>query len=74
MYAVYDFKAGDASAAMCPHCHKPVATRYEHRTIQLARTRLRVRDVLVPVCTECDHTVAIPRQSFAQLREVGVGK
>ena len=68
------FKAGDASAAMCPRCHKPVATRYEHRTIQLARTRLRVRDVLVPVCTECDHTVAIPPQSIAQLRAVGIGK
>lgn len=68
------FKAGDASAAMCPRCHKPVATHYEHRTIQLARTRLRVRDVLVPVCTECDHMVAIPPQSIAQLREVGIGK
>ena len=73
MYAAYDFKAGDASAAMCPHCHKPVATRYEHRTIQLARTRLRVRDVLVPVCTECDHTVAIPRQSWAPQRAGGGG-
>ena len=72
MYAPY--KAGDSSAAMCPRCHKPVATRYEYRTIQLARTRLCVRDVLVPVCTVCDHMVAIPRQSVAQLREVGVGK
>ena len=72
MYEPY--RAGDASAATCPRCRKPVATRYEYRTVQLARTRLRVRDVLVPVCTECDHMVFIPPQSVAQLREVGVGK
>jgi hypothetical protein len=51
-----------------------VATRYEHRTVQLSRSRLRVREVLVDVCAECDHMISIPAQSVAQLREVGVGK
>ena len=67
-------RPGDASAALCPRCRKPVKTRYEYRTVQLCRTRLSVRDVLVDVCSECDHMLSIPRQSVAQLREVGVGK
>jgi hypothetical protein len=72
MYVPY--KAGDKAAAACPRCRKTVVTRYEYRTVELARTRLSVRDVLVDVCTECDHMISIPRQSVAQLREVGVGK
>jgi uncharacterized protein YlaI len=68
------WREGDVSYALCPRCRKSVATRYEYRTVQLTRTRLRVRDVLVPVCEECDHMIAIPPQSVAQLREIGIGK
>ncbi|HEU5209342.1 MAG TPA: hypothetical protein VFU06_08025 [Longimicrobiales bacterium] len=49
-------------------------TRYEVRTVHLTGSRLRVPNVLVDVCTECDGMVSIPRQSMAQLREVGVWK
>jgi hypothetical protein len=69
-----DWKAGDAGSAECRRCRKLVRTRYELRTVRMTRTRLHVPDVLVDVCTECDHTISIPRQSLAQLREVGVGK
>jgi hypothetical protein len=69
-----DWKAGDAGAAECRRCRKIVRTRYEHRTVRMARTRLHVPEVLVDVCTECDHTISIPRQSLAQLREIGSGK
>ena len=68
------WREGDVSFADCPRCHRRVTTHFEHRTVQLLRSRLRVRDVLVPVCDECDHTVAIPEQSLAQLREIGIGK
>lgn len=68
------WREGDSSLADCPRCGRRVATRYEHRTVQLSRSRLRVRDVLVDVCAECDHMISIPAQSVAQLREVGVGK
>jgi hypothetical protein len=66
-----EWKAGDTSAAECGRCKKIVATRYEHRTVQMARTRVRVSAVLVDVCGECDHMISIPRQSIAQLRQVG---
>ncbi|HEU4563460.1 MAG TPA: hypothetical protein VFS05_02380 [Gemmatimonadaceae bacterium] len=46
----------------------------EQRTVQLRGTRLLVRDVLVTVCPECDHTIAFTRQAIAQMREVGSGK
>jgi hypothetical protein len=33
-----------------------------------------IPDVLVDVCTECDHMISVPRQSVAQLRELGAAK
>ena len=66
--------AGDRAANMCRRCMKVVPTRYEYRAVQMVRTRLVVPDVLVDVCSECDHMISIPRQSVAQLREVGSGK
>ena len=64
-----DWRVGDYAANTCRRCRKMVRTRFELRTVQLARTRLCVRDVLVDVCTECDHMVSIPPQSLPQLRE-----
>ncbi len=61
-------------SAVCPCCHKLVSSRFEYRTVTLNRTRLRVANVLVDVCPECDTTMQIPRQSLAQLREAGVPK
>ena len=74
MQWIKEWQAGDQGAGFCPHCRDSVQTRFEPRTIQLARTNLRVSDVLVAVCARCDHTVEVPRQSFAQLREVSAGK
>ncbi len=68
------FQAGDVSSSSCRACRKIVRTRYEVRTVHLTGSRLRVPNVLVDVCTECDGMVSIPRQSMAQLREVGVWK
>ncbi len=64
----------DALTAVCPGCRKLVTSRFEYRTVTLNRTRLRVAHVLVDICPECDATIQIPRQSFAQLREAGVPK
>ena len=69
-----EFQAGEFASNDCKRCRKPVKTRFEYRTVQLSGTRLRVPDVLVDVCLECDHMVSMPRQSIAQLREVGTGK
>jgi hypothetical protein len=68
------WKVGDHGANTCPRCRRIVRTRFELRTVQLARSRLRVPDVLVDVCTECDHMISIPPQSVPQLREAGVAK
>jgi len=65
---------GDFGANVCPRCRRMVRTRFEFRTVRLARSQLCVRDVLVDVCTECDHMVSIPPQSVPQLREAGVAK
>ena len=64
----------DAMNAVCPSCDKLVASRFEYRTVTLSRTRLRVSNVLVDVCPDCDATMHIPRRSLAQLREAVVPK
>jgi len=69
-----EWKAGDIGSHECPRCKTLVQTRYEHRTVQLGGTQVGVPEVLVAVCTQCDHTVQIPPQSIAQLREVGAAK
>jgi hypothetical protein len=63
------FQAGDVSSSSCRACRKIVSTRYEVRTVLLPGTRLRVPNVLVDVCSECNGMVSIPRQSIPQLRE-----
>lgn len=69
-----EWKAGDEGSGYCLSCKDIVKSRYEHRTVRLGRTKIDVPDVLVEVCSSCDHTMRIPRQSFAQLREMGSGK
>jgi len=66
-----EWKSGDEGSGQCQHCKTMVKTRYEHRTVRMGGTQVDVPDVLVAVCTVCDHTMKIPRQSFAQLRETG---
>ena len=68
------WKAGDTSSVHCPHCNNLVTAKYAHRSLSMPRTRLRVRNVLVSVCATCGDMLGLPRQSMAQLREVGVGK
>jgi predicted RNA-binding Zn-ribbon protein involved in translation (DUF1610 family) len=68
------WKVGDTVSAVCPHCGDLVAAHYAHRSVRMPRTRLHVHDVLVSVCPSCNAVLALPRQSMAQLREVGVGK
>ncbi len=68
------WSAGEFATNTCPRCRKIVRSRFEHRTVQLWRSRLSVPDVLVDVCTECDHMISIPPQSVEQLREAGRAK
>ena len=65
---------GDTSSGICSKCRKPVTTRFETRTIQLNRSRVTFPNILVSVCTECNETVDLPRQSLAQFRELGSWK
>jgi hypothetical protein len=68
------WKVGDTAAGRCPRCKALVRSRFELRTVQLTRSRLSVPDLLVAVCTQCDHTMSIPPQSLPQLREAGAAK
>ena len=66
--------AGDVVAAYCPACARNVQSRFEHRTVRFARTRLCIPKVLVDVCTSCDSVLGIPSESIPQLREAGMAK
>ena len=65
---------GDFITNTCPRCNKIVRSHLELRSVELARTRLVVPDVLVDVCPSCGHMISIAPDSVAQLREAGVTK
>ncbi|HMA22976.1 MAG TPA: hypothetical protein VKP00_03250 [Gemmatimonadaceae bacterium] len=44
------------------------------RSVELARTRLVVPDVLVDVCPDCGHMISIAPEALPQLREAGCWK
>jgi len=67
-------KVGDYITNACPRCRKIVRSRMDLRSVNLARTRLVVPDVLVDVCTECDHMISIAPESVEQLRQAGSWK
>ena len=65
---------GDLISNTCRRCNKIVNSRLVRRSVELARTRLVVRDVLVDECPDCGHMISIAPQSYDQLREAGVAK
>ena len=65
---------GDLSSGTCYTCRKLVTTRFETRSIRLKRSAVTFPNVLVSVCTECNDMVDVPKQSFAQFRELGSWK
>jgi len=65
---------GDVAATTCTICGKQVHARYENRDIQLNRSRVTYSNILVGVCGECNSMISLPRQSIAQLRELGSWK
>jgi hypothetical protein len=58
----------------CRRCNKLVRSRLALRSVELARTRLVVSDILVDVCPDCGHMISIAPQSLDQLREAGITK
>jgi len=58
-------------SAFCEHCQATVRLRPEYHTVRLRGTRIDVPHVLVHACATCGDVLAIPRESYPQLR-VGV--
>ena len=67
-------KVGDLVTNLCQRCNQIVRSRIETRSVNLARTRLVVRDVAVDVCPKCDHMITLAPHAVEQLREAGWSK
>ena len=67
-------KVGDFITNVCQRCNRIVHSRIALRSVNLARTRLVVRDVAVDVCPECGHMISIAPHAVEQLREAGWSK
>jgi len=68
------WKSGDRAVNVCRRCRQVVRSKLALRSVQLARSRLVVRDVLVDVCPQCNHMISFAPQSLEQLREAGAPK
>lgn len=64
-------RVGDLVTNTCRRCNRVVRSRMTLRSVQLARTRLVVRDVPVDVCPMCGHMISIAPHAVEQLREAG---
>jgi hypothetical protein len=62
---------GEFVTNICRRCNKIVRAQLTRRSVELARTRLVVPDVLVDVCPDCGHMISIQPESMDQLREAG---
>jgi hypothetical protein len=67
-------KVGDLVTNTCQRCTRIVRSTLRRRSVQLARTRRVVKDVLVDVCNECNHMISIQPESMDQLREASSWK
>jgi len=65
---------GDVASTTCSACGKQVRARYETRDIRMNRSAVTFSNILVSVCSECDATISLPRQSIAQIREISCWK
>jgi hypothetical protein len=68
------WREGDVASATCGVCGKTVHERYETRDVRMSGTRVTFSNILVGVCSECDSTISLPRQSIAQIRELSCWK
>jgi hypothetical protein len=64
-------KVGEYVSDSCPRCNRRVRARLELRSVEMARSRLVVPDVLVDVCPDCGHMITVVPQGVEQLREAG---
>ncbi len=67
-------QVGEFVTNVCQRCNRIVRSRLALRSVNLARTRLVVSDVMVDVCPDCDHMISIAPQAVEQLREAGWSK
>lgn len=67
------YKEGEKSKGLCEHCKKMVSTTFKLRTTNLNDENekpFKVPNILICACDFCNHTIAIPQQSFASIAEV----
>lgn len=67
-------KVGDQMTNTCRRCDRVVRSRMALRSVELARTRLVIPDVMVDVCPDCGHMISIAPEGVEQLREAGSWK
>ncbi|HEX9709968.1 MAG TPA: hypothetical protein VGB42_08410 [Candidatus Thermoplasmatota archaeon] len=62
------WKDGDESRAICPTCERRTGIVFRRRSVELEGPDVRVPDVLVGVCRDCQGVAMIPEQSTPRLR------
>jgi hypothetical protein len=62
------WKDGETTSSLCPNCEERRGMIFQRRVVELEDPDVSIPDVLVAVCSECDATALVPRQSTPRLR------
>lgn len=63
------YQEGQSIKAVCHTCKDMVSATFKYRDVPFSDGNGMAEDILVAVCNECDHVVAIPAQSTPAIKE-----
>jgi hypothetical protein len=63
------YTEGETGVAICPVCKGRVGTTFVRRHVPFSDGNGHAPNVLVAVCNQCDHVLAVPPQSVPAIRE-----
>jgi hypothetical protein len=63
------YTEGETGVDICPVCKGRVDTTFVRRHVSFSDGNGQTPSVLVAVCNQCDHVLAVPPQSVPAIRE-----
>ena len=63
-----EWKEYDRGAAICSFCEEQVIVVFKRRDLSYPAKNTIINNILVGICTQCDHIISIPQQSVEKIK------